>query len=277
MRAVSISPFAAELLSGPPQLGVGVGHGYVLIGRQVVALTPPGRLRMPNGVETELDVANGERVFVGDGALRTASGAVILGPIWDPRPHPRIELSLRPRAKLELAALAGRGPGLTPLGDDILVGYLAAAALAGDSEAVVAAEAACTDQTTTNLSRTLLRLAARGALPEAAHRLLVDGDPEPLLAFGATSGKGIAFGLALFGAGAAEAGTDERVVRLGESGFALVIGRCRGAAAGASADGTYLIASTSSRDLAEEHRRQRSVVASPALRKSAELRARSAA
>lgn len=223
MRAVSISPFAAELLSGPRQMGVGVGHGYVLIGRQVVALTPLGRLRMPNGVETELVVANGERVFVGDGALRTATGAITAGPIWDPRPRPRIELSLRPQVQLDLAGLAGRGPGLTPLGDDILVGYLAAAALAGPNGATVAGAAAPTDRTTTSLSRTLLRLAARGELPEAAHCLLLDGDPEPLLAFGATSGKGIAFGLALFGVGAAEAGTDERVVRLGESGFALVI------------------------------------------------------
>jgi hypothetical protein len=119
--------------------------------------------------------------------------------------------------------LAGRGPGLTPLGDDILVGYLAAAALAGTSGAAVAAWAARTGRVTTALSRTLLRLAARGALPEAAHHLLVDGDPEPLLAFGASSGKGIAFGLALFGVGDTEAKSEERVVRLGETGFALVM------------------------------------------------------
>jgi hypothetical protein len=223
MRAVSISPFAADLMSGSRQSGVGIGHGYVLFGQQVMALTPPGRLRMPNGVETELVVADGERVFVGDDALRTAGAAVTAGPVWDPRPDPRIALLLKPRAQLDLARLAGRGPGLTPLGDDILVGYLAAAALAGGSGATVAACAARTGRATTALSRTLLRLAARAALPEAAHRLLVDGAPEPLLAFGATSGKGIAFGLALFGVGAAEAGFDERVVRLGESGFALVI------------------------------------------------------
>jgi hypothetical protein len=183
---------------------------------------------MQNGVETEFLVANGERVFVGDGTLRTANGAVTLGPIWDPRPHPRIDLSLRPQAQLDVARLAGRGPGLTPLGDDILVGYLAAAALAGDCEAALAAIAVCTCRTTTSLSRTLLRLAVRGALPEAAHHLLRDGDPKPLLAFGATSGKGLAFGLALFGVGAAEEGTDERVIQLGRSGFALVIRRRTG-------------------------------------------------
>jgi hypothetical protein len=47
-----------------------------------------------------------------------------------------------------------------------------------------------------------LNLASRGALAEVAHRLLVDGDPVPLLRFGATSGKGIAFGLTLFGVNA---------------------------------------------------------------------------
>jgi len=223
VRAVSISPFAAELLSGPRRSGVGVGHGYVLFDQQVMALTPPGRPRMPNGVETEIVVANGESVFVGDDALRTASAAVTAGTVWDPRPHPRIALSLRPRPQLDIGTLAGRGPGLTPLGDDILVGYLAAAALAGASGAAVAAWAARTGRVTTALSRTLLRLAARGALPEAAHHLLVDGDPEPLLAFGASSGKGIAFGLALFGVGDTEAKSEERVVRLGETGFALVM------------------------------------------------------
>jgi hypothetical protein len=223
VRAVSISPFAAELLSGPRQSGVGVGHGYVLFDQQVMALTPPGRLRMPNGIETEIVVANGERVFVGDDVLRTAGALVTAGTVWDPRPHSRIGLSLRPRPQLDIGTLAGRGPGLTPLGDDILVGYLAAAALAGASGAAVAACAARSGRGTTALSRTLLRLAARGALPEAAHRLLVDGDPQPLLAFGASSGKGIAFGLALFGVGAAGTESEERVVRLGESGFALVV------------------------------------------------------
>jgi hypothetical protein len=44
---------------------------------------------------------------------------------------------------------------------------------------------------TTALSRTLLRLAAQGSVPEAAHRLLEEGDLNPLLDFGATSGTGI--------------------------------------------------------------------------------------
>jgi hypothetical protein len=53
---------------------------------------------------------------------------------------------------------------------------------------------------TTSLSATLLRLAARGALPEAAHRVLENGDPKPLLAWGASSGSGLLAGLGLYGA-----------------------------------------------------------------------------
>jgi hypothetical protein len=160
MRALTISPFAAELLSGPRQSGVGLGHGYLLVGRQVMALTPPGRLRMPNGLDRR---ARRRRRQCAENGQRRGHGRANLGS----RPHPRIALSLRPRAQLDLANLAGRGPGLTPLGDDILVGYLAAMALAGASGTAVAACAAPTGPTTA-LSRTLLRLAARGALPEAA-------------------------------------------------------------------------------------------------------------
>jgi len=58
-----------------------------------------------------------------------------------------------------------------------------------------------------------------------AHRLLVDGGPEPLLRFGATPGKGIAFGLALLGVNADSALSDERIVRFDE--FELVIGAAR--------------------------------------------------
>jgi hypothetical protein len=222
MRALSIAPLADQLLTGPQRTGVGLGHGYILFGDQVLALTPPGRPRMPNGIETEVIVAEREPVTAGDGALRTATATVERGPSWNPRPVQRVTLSLRPKPQLQLDRLAGRGPGLTPLGDDILIGYLAAAALSGATCAAVAALAAQTPRRTTALSATLLKLAEGGALPEAAHRLLVDGDPEPLFRFGASSGRGIAFGLALFGVNVSAAPSDDRVVLLGE--FELVLG-----------------------------------------------------
>jgi hypothetical protein len=222
--ALSISPFAAELFDGPPRAGIGLGHGYVLFGDQVLALTRPGGLRMPNGVESALVVEGGERATVSDGALTTATGSVVADAHWDPQPRPRFSLAVRPRPQVRLDELAGNGPGLTPLGDDILVGYLAAAALAGGDRGELVARAEQAGRRTTALSRTLLRLAARAHLPEAAHRLLVDGDPQPLLGFGSSSGKGIAFGLALFSrTDANEAARAGVTFRLGESGFVLAI------------------------------------------------------
>jgi hypothetical protein len=218
--ARTASPFAAELLAGPRQQGVGLGHGYVLVGEQVLALTPPGAGRMPNGLETDLLVPTGEPVAVEAGALHSPGGTVVVGPLWDPHPRPRFVVTLSPRPKLRLDELPGRGPGLTPLGDDILIGYLAAAALAGAGGTALAL-AARYGRRTTALSRTLLRLAARGCLPEPAHDLLVDGNPGPLLRFGASSGRGIALGLALFGS-ANSPGQRLGQICIGASRFDLV-------------------------------------------------------
>lgn len=193
--ALSVSPFAAALLAGPRRVGKAIGHGYVRIGDDVLAVTRPGAARMPNGIETELELEPGERVTVGRGELRTETGVVTLGPRWNPRP--RVRLAARPRARPRLERLAGRGPGLTPLGDDVLVGYLAGSALAGAAPSAIAALAERAGRQTTALSRTLLLLAAKGQLPEPAHRFLEQGDPEPLLQFGVTSGRGIALGLRL--------------------------------------------------------------------------------
>lgn len=154
---------------------------------------------MPNGIEADLSLTPGEPLVVGNGALGTATTTITCGPLWESHPHPRFRLTLSPRPQLRLETLPGHGPGLTPLGDDILLGYFAAAALAGAELDSLTAEADRAGRRTTALSRTLLRLAAHGHLPEAAHRVLENGDPNPLLGFGATSGKGIAVGLCLFG------------------------------------------------------------------------------
>jgi hypothetical protein len=159
---------------------------------------------MPNGIEADLLLAPGEPVAVGRGELRTSAAVVAVGPRWQPRPSLRAGLSASPRWRIEPELLIGRGPGLTPLGDDILVGYLAGRALAGDDVSRCARWLSRSDGRTTALSLTLLRLAARGELPEAAHQLLENGDPSPLLHFGATSGKGMAIGLGLALAAAAD-------------------------------------------------------------------------
>jgi hypothetical protein len=176
--------------------GIALGHGHLLFAGRVLSVTRPGELRMPNGIECDLPALEpGAPVQVGDGRLTCDLGTVYPGPLWDPRPSPRFSVATYPRLSLsELCSLAGRGPGLTPLGDDILAGYLGARALFGVGEKGCSSLAASKAARTTSLSATLLRLAAHGQLPEAAHRLLEDGDPEPLLCWGVTSGSGLLAG-----------------------------------------------------------------------------------
>lgn len=217
--ARSVSPFAADLLDGPLRQGVAIGHGYIRFGQDVLAVTPPGRQRMPNGIEADVKLLRGQSATVGEGALRAGDAVVTTGRRWDPRPETRYAIWLVPQPEVQLRRLAGRGPGLTPLGDDILIGYIARRALTGLDSTALAAEASAS---TTALSSTLLRLAALGQLPEAAHPLLESGDLLPLLHFGATSGRGIALGLALAG----EPGEKATAFRAFGSGhFEFEIGR----------------------------------------------------
>jgi Protein of unknown function (DUF2877) len=108
------------------------------------------------------------------------------------------------------ARLLGRGPGLTPEGDDVLAGAVvglralgrAAGADPGAVDGLVAALVPrdLADRTGA-LSATLLRLAALGAAPEPVHRLLGAGDRERALAdlcqLGASTGGAIAAGIGL--------------------------------------------------------------------------------
>lgn len=99
-------------------------------------------------------------------------------------------------------ALLGLGPGLTPEGDDVLVGAALAVAAAGRAVGLSPgarqrlAAALCpadSDRRTTRLSATLLRLAAVGAGPEAMGRVL-GGDGAARLELsrlGATSGRAL--------------------------------------------------------------------------------------
>ncbi len=106
-------------------------------------------------------------------------------------------------------ALVGLGPGLTPSGDDILVGALLAAAVwpTPAREAIRDAIAAVVPGRTTRISAAYLDAAARGEASEAWHTLLaVLPDPEPapvigaarrLMAFGETSGSDMLAGFVL--------------------------------------------------------------------------------
>jgi hypothetical protein len=110
-----------------------------------------------------------------------------------------------------VARLLGRGPGLTPAGDDVLAGFLVGARAFGlDARRVRAATAALAPARTTALSAALLWHAGRGeCIDEVAAVVAALTDhqhAEPalgrLLAVGHTSGAALAVGL---GAAAAAA------------------------------------------------------------------------
>lgn len=104
----------------------------------------------------------------------------------------------------DVARLVGRGDGLTPLGDDVLCGWLAIHRAAGaDTPEVDAAVRDHLDRTTL-LSATLLDCAIAGeVLPEFAAYVSALGTPdEPaaataLAAVGHTSGAGLLYGARL--------------------------------------------------------------------------------
>ncbi|PKH39073.1 DUF2877 domain-containing protein [Nocardioides alpinus] len=99
-----------------------------------------------------------------------------------------------------LDRLLGRGPGLTPLGDDVLAGWFAARLAAGRPDHVLAAAVRRRLALTTLLSATLLDCALRGeVLPELGAWLAEPDDTtaEALLAVGATSGAGMLAGAGL--------------------------------------------------------------------------------
>jgi hypothetical protein len=100
-----------------------------------------------------------------------------------------------------VARLVGHGGGLTPLGDDVLCGWLAVLHATGRLDAETAALVRGAADRTTLLSATLLDCALHGeVLPEFAAYVAALGTPaeqdraRTLMAIGHTSGAGLWFG-----------------------------------------------------------------------------------
>ncbi len=234
-------PRPARVLGGWP----GAAHLGTASG-EVVTVVGPGGLRLPNAVvvPSPWEPPAGGEVLVGGGGLAAgASWRVRVVRTWDPAPRLGPVDASRLPSRLEglqaglvaagrhpwtsfpaslVAALArrdlggavaaaqpllGLGPGLTPAGDDMLVGMLAAVrhlAADGDVAGAWGSEiAARAGEGTTSLSATLLRLASRGQiLPQVGQVLqaLATGSGlrralHGLLAVGHSSGPEMAWGL----------------------------------------------------------------------------------
>jgi hypothetical protein len=152
---------------------------------------------MPNSLVVDVAYAADEPMVVGEGSASFKGVRVSVGPLWNSRPKVSISLRVDPSPLVRVEDLAGSGPGLTPAGDDLLVGYVAGLVLGGENEKEATEIVKFAMSKTTSLSATLLRHAVFGELPQPAHRLLESGDLEPLLRFGSTSGKAMIIGLAL--------------------------------------------------------------------------------
>jgi len=197
LKALSISRPVLDVLNGPRRRGTVLGLGYIDFGAFVIAVTKPGAARMPNGVEADVSPVRGAPAEIGGGALRIDGAQIEAGPVWEPVPAVVHRPEAADGARPDPERLAGRGPGLTPAGDDILAGYVAGLTLFHQREAEAEAIAGRAAQLTTALSATLLRHAAKGELPEPAHAWLERGDPQPLDGFGHSSGRCLMLGLKL--------------------------------------------------------------------------------
>ena len=209
---------------------------YLDLDGECLGVLAAGASALPCGVRTlgRLPLVTvGQTCAVGSGRIVLATTEVRVGRVVDlavppiPARAGRPALALHPalgatdpvRDELPAAALVlladadpacvrdllGLGSGLTPLGDDVLAGWLAAL-VAADHPArhPVAAEVTRLAPTrTTLLSATLLACAVRGeVLPEyAAVVRALDRDPtaevDRLVAVGHTSGRGMLLGLSL--------------------------------------------------------------------------------
>lgn len=242
MTAVA-SVLVRHALTGPrravPVIATGRWGAYLDAGGGLVAVIGPGAVRVPMAVVVTPGpvVTPGSTAMVGDGTVtvggRTAMvtrwfdpqvrlatvsrrGLDRLAAVLDERPCPDrlladgavgdLAIALgHGRSRQAVDALLGRGGGLTPAGDDLLAGALAALRAVRDPAAddLGAAVAAASGRQTNRLSGALLGAADLGAVvPEAAAVLRAlerDGDvgaaAAALLDVGHTSGWHLAAGL----------------------------------------------------------------------------------
>jgi hypothetical protein len=190
-----------------------------VVGTDATAVPCALRLRTPDVGEIR-----GDQAYVRGGVLHLDGVPLGIGRIVDVRvpslpetPCSAAAQAIPPAAVAELVGpvpadldagdvvrVVGRGDGLTPLGDDVLCGWLAVHRAAGvDTPDIDAAVRGCLDRTTL-LSATLLDCAIHGeVIPEFAAYVASLGTPaEPeraaiLAAVGHTSGSGMLYGARL--------------------------------------------------------------------------------
>jgi hypothetical protein len=180
-----------------------------------------GSSRLALASVTEASLEDGELVLQGLRVIARADRSAVLRPVGRPRQQlgapnassiglpPELVAALGTDPALAVPDLIGRGPGLTPSGDDLLCGLLAGCVLfevpADDVRQAVLDVLASRPRATTSLSRALLRRAAAGEGIEQLSTLaeaLCGTDPatlaqawQALRAVGHSSGAALGLGL----------------------------------------------------------------------------------
>lgn len=198
-------PATAEVETGMRVAAASVALRRLGPGAFAVAEAPNGPL-FPNGFVPDAKTAGEASATCGAGASGPLASTVVARRWWDPavRVAPldgsRVHRFLAGIEPIELPqapeAGIGWGPGLTPAGDDVVVGMLVAyRALGADDEAEALAVASA-DGDTSPFSRSLLDHAARGEAARPVLELLralagygdLGNSLIRLTGFGATSG-----------------------------------------------------------------------------------------
>ena len=233
-------------------LGTSSHAVWLLVGDRVIVVTTGDTPRLPNGVQiaagssSELFrmVHHGATIEVGHGRIMLEGLAITVSRWWDPRPMlpamtsvgleraidglpaqvPDIDCAPLRSALVAGSAggilhsarqLLGKGPGLTPEGDDYLAGALSATRLFAEAlgrdrtTAMVAGVsvplAKLADARTTTFSASLIHSALRGQVTEPAGALLraiagrgnIASSHESLVKLGHSSGPALAAGMVL--------------------------------------------------------------------------------
>lgn len=240
MTPVAAPPRVRDLLRDAPDGPVPVLHAgplaiYVEVAGRAVGVLAAGAARVPCGLRTRLkdlapyvSTSGGPGPYLVGGTLHLGSRPLTVGRIVgtyvpalrhevvrSTKTSPATVQATPPATVAGLVAalprhvgdargldrLVGRGEGLTPLGDDLLCGWLATQRSLGVATPAVDAALVRLLPRTTRLSATLLECALAGeTLPEHADWLRsVATDDEPdraaaLVAVGATSGSGLLHG-----------------------------------------------------------------------------------
>lgn len=205
MIPVSAPQRVRALLRSAPDGPVPVVHRgrdavYLEIAGRCVGVVSLRATAVPCALRTATDVLpEVRRARLETGVLHLDDEALPVGRVVEVRvPSVRTRATTAAPAPGDVAAMVGRGDGLTPYDDDVLCGWLAAHRAAGlATDEVDAQVRACLDRTTL-LSSTLLDCALHGeVIGEFARWLGAVGTPaEPGLAatlagVGHTSGRGL--------------------------------------------------------------------------------------